>query len=182
MNTPVHSIVIFGPESTGKTTLARSLAAHFGEPWSQEYVREYWDSHGGRVTAADLADIARGQIAGEEDARAKAAKFAFHDTDLLTCTLWDDLLFPGACPAWVRETMEERVRKVSLFLLCNTDVPFEPDPQRCFPDEEGRAMSMRLWRESLTSRNLPYLDITGPWDERLQKAIRDVGAITKNPP
>ena len=35
----VKRIAIFGAESTGKSTLAEELAAHFGEPCVPEYVR-----------------------------------------------------------------------------------------------------------------------------------------------
>src|ERR1035437_10321237 len=86
----IKRIVIFGTESTGKTTLAQQLAAHFGEPWSPEFVREFWDAHGGQITADDLDAIARGQIAGEDYAAARARPAVFCDTELLTCTLWDD--------------------------------------------------------------------------------------------
>jgi hypothetical protein len=33
----------------GKTTLARKLSAHFGEPVVPEFVREFWDAHGGAI-------------------------------------------------------------------------------------------------------------------------------------
>ena len=59
----VKRIAIFGTESTGKTSLAERLALHFGEPWSREFAREFWDSHAGTIAAADLDVIARGQIA-----------------------------------------------------------------------------------------------------------------------
>ena len=58
-------IAIFGPESTGKSTLAASLAAEFDEPWSPEYVRQFWEERAGRIVAGDLDAIARGQIAAE---------------------------------------------------------------------------------------------------------------------
>ena len=34
-------IVLFGPESSGKTTLATQLAAHFNAQWVPEYMRIY---------------------------------------------------------------------------------------------------------------------------------------------
>ena len=34
-------ILILGPESTGKSTLASDLAVHFDEPWVPEFAREY---------------------------------------------------------------------------------------------------------------------------------------------
>ena len=56
-----------------------------------------------------------------------------------------------------------------------TDVPFEPDPQRCFPDPDGRAMCMRLWRETLTSRGLPFVELhVGDFEARALQAIRAV--------
>src|SRR5476651_2021275 len=134
----IRRIAVFGTESTGKTTLAQQLAAHFGEPWAPEFVRDYWDTHGGQITADDLDAIARGQIAGEDAAAARAQHVVFCDTELLTCTLWDDWLFPGACPPWVREEAERRARGVALWLLCDTDIPWSADPQRSFPDAASR--------------------------------------------
>ncbi|RFC43452.1 MAG: Nicotinamide riboside kinase, partial [Verrucomicrobia bacterium] len=43
MNPDIKRVVVFGTESTGKTTLAQNLAAHFGAPWAPEFVREFWD-------------------------------------------------------------------------------------------------------------------------------------------
>jgi len=177
MNEGVKRIAVFGPESTGKTTLTAALAAHFGEPWSREFVREYWDTHGATITAGDLDAIARGQIAAEDSAAAAARRVAFCDTDLLTCVLWDDLLFPGHCPPWARAEADRRARDFALYLLCDTDLAFEPDPQRCFPDAAGRAMCRRLWRETLVNRGLPFVEIHGAGREREAAAIAAVDAV-----
>lgn len=170
-------IVLFGTESTGKTTLAQRLAAHFGEPWSEEFVREFWEIRGGKITAEDLGTIALGQLANEDRAIAAARRAVFFDTDLLTCTLWDDVLFPGACPPWVRTESEERAREVALWLLCDTDVPFEPDPQRSFPDAASRARGRELWRAALVSRGLPFVEIRGDWPARARTAIAAVEQV-----
>lgn len=167
-------IAIFGAESTGKTALAAALAAHFGEPWSPEFVREFWDTHGGTITAADLDAIARGQIANEDATAARARRVVFHDTELLTCVLWDDLLFPEKCPPWVRAAAERRARGIALWLLCDTDLPWLPDPQRCFPDAAGRAMCRQLWRTTLEQRALPFAEITATGPERAARAIAAV--------
>ena len=170
-------IVIFGTESTGKTVLTQRLAAHFGEPWSEEFVREFWEIRGGTITAEDLGTIALGQMANEDRAIAAARRAVFFDTDLLTCTLWDDALFPGKCPAWVRAEAEERAGAIALWLLCDTDVPFEPDPQRSFPDAAGRARARGLWREALEKRGLPFVEIHGDWPARARAAIAAVERI-----
>lgn len=173
----VKRIVVFGTESTGKSTLAERLAAHFGEPWAREYAREFWDARSGRITAADLDAIGRGQVANEEAAAAQARRVVFCDTDLLTCTLWNDALFPGACPAWVREQAEVRARRVARYLLCDADVPFVADPQRCFPDDTARARARNAWRDALVTRALPHVEIYGDWTERERRAIAAVEEV-----
>ena len=170
----IRRVVVFGTESTGKSTLAERLAVRFGEPWAEEFVREFWEIKAGKITGEDLGSIALGQIANEERAAAAARRVVFLDTDLLTCTLWDDVLFPGACPPWVRAEAEERARGVALWLLCDTDVPFEPDPQRSFPDAAGRARGRKIWREALEQRGLPYVEIGGTWVERERLAVEAV--------
>lgn len=174
----VARVVLSGTESTGKTWLAQRLAEHFGEPWAAEYAREFWDAHGG-ITPADLDAVDRGQVANEEAAAARARRVVFLDTDLITCVLWNDLLFPGACPAWVRAAADVRARGNALYLLCDADVPFAPDPQRCFPEPEDRERARALWREALTSRGLPVVDIRGDWAERERSAIAAVEAMLR---
>jgi NadR type nicotinamide-nucleotide adenylyltransferase len=172
-------IVVFGTESTGKTTLTEKLAAHFGEPWAPEFVREFWDLKDGQITAEDLGTIALGQMANEDRAMAQAKRLAFFDTDLLTCTLWDDWLFPGKCPPWVRAEAEARAREVSLWLLCDTDIPWAIDPQRSFPDEANRERGRRMWRETLTKHARPFVDIRGDRITRERTAIAAVESVLK---
>lgn len=172
----VARVVVTGTESTGKTWLAQRLAAHFGESWSAEHAREFWDAHGG-IRAEDLDAVDRGQVANEEEAAARARRVVFLDTDLITCVMWNDLLFPGACPAWVREEAERRGRRAALYLLCEADVPYAPDPQRCFPDEAERQRVARLWRDALVSRGLPFVEIRGEWEERERTAIAAVERV-----
>ena len=37
----IIKVVLFGPESTGKTTLSNLLARHYNTVWAPEYAREY---------------------------------------------------------------------------------------------------------------------------------------------
>jgi NadR type nicotinamide-nucleotide adenylyltransferase len=173
----IKRIAIFGTESTGKTMLAQRLAAHFGEPWSPEFVREFWDLNEGKIGPHDLGTIALGQMANEEVAATQAKRLMFCDTELITCTLWNDALFPGACPEWIRAEAEERSHAFTLYLLCDTDVPYVPDPQRCFPDAAARERAGRLWREALVSRRLPFVEIRGAWAERERTAIAAVERV-----
>jgi NadR type nicotinamide-nucleotide adenylyltransferase len=170
-------IAIFGPESTGKTQLTEQLAEYFNESWSPEFVREFWELRDGKIAASDLGTIALGQIANEDYAFEQARRVAFCDTEVLTCVLWNDLLFPEKCPAWVRTEAEQRAGLFDVYLLCDTDLPFVADPQRCFPDEAGRAMCRRVWREALESRNLPFVEIRGEGPARLAAAVVAVETV-----
>lgn len=174
----IKRVAIFGTESTGKTTLAQKLADHFGEPWSPEFVREFWELREGTIVAGDLGTIALGQISNEDAAIAKARRVVFCDTELLTNVLWADVLFPGRCPEWVRQEAEVRSREFSLYLLCDTDVAFEPDPQRCFPDETARNKNRDLWRHTLETRGLPFVEIRGDWATREATAIAAVETVS----
>jgi len=63
MNQPKpYVITIVGPESSGKTTLARELADRYGCPWVPEYAREYLDGLGRDYQEEDLVLIAKGQL------------------------------------------------------------------------------------------------------------------------
>jgi HTH-type transcriptional regulator, transcriptional repressor of NAD biosynthesis genes len=174
----VKRVVVTGTESTGKTQLTQQLAVHFGEPWSAEHAREYWDTHGG-ITAEDLDALDRSQVANEEQAAARAKRVVFFDTDLITCVLWNDLLFPGACPGWVRVEADRRARRNALYLLCLPDVPYVSDPQRCFPDDAMRTRAGEMWREALVSRDLPFVEIRGSWAERERAAVAAVEKILR---
>lgn len=98
------------------------------------------------------------------------------DTEALTTVLWSDLLY-GTCPEDVRRGAERRCRNYALYLLCAADVPFAADPQRCFPDAEGRAMAARVWRGAVARRGLPCVEIRGDWAERERAAIAAVERV-----
>ncbi|MBL9214139.1 MAG: ATP-binding protein [Opitutaceae bacterium] len=168
-------IAVFGAESTGKTRLAEALARRCGAPWVPEYAREFWDRHGA-ITLADIPAIAREQWRREDEAAAQAGRLLICDTEALTTVLWSDLLY-GTCPEEVRRGAEARCRGYALYLLLDTDAPFAPDPQRCFPDPADRERAGRAWRDALERRGLPFVHIRGSWAEREEAAARAVEGI-----
>ena len=80
-------IVLFGPESSGKTTLSEDLAAHFNAPLVKEYMREYlqevWDSEKRICEPRDILPIAEGQIKAENELAVSTDPLLICDTDLL---------------------------------------------------------------------------------------------------
>jgi NadR type nicotinamide-nucleotide adenylyltransferase len=175
MNTPLR-IAVYGPESTGKTQLAERLAAHFGAPLVTEYARERWEAQGGVLALDDMLPVAREQWRREDEAVARADKLVICDTDALTTMLWSDLLY-GTCPEELRRGAEKRCRDYALYLLLDIDVPFTPDPQRCFPDPGDREKCMRIWRGALERRHLPFAVIRGDWPAREAAAIAAIRSV-----
>jgi len=84
---PIKRIAITGPESTGKTWLAKNLAAYFHTVYVPEYAVEYLLEHGPAYTLKDIENIAKGQLELEEQYVQKAGGLLFCDTDLLVCKI-----------------------------------------------------------------------------------------------
>ena len=95
-------IVLFGPESTGKTTLAKQLSAYFNTEWVPEYMRTYlqekWDKNAEKISKEDLLPIAKGQIALENKRSKNADNFLFCDTNLLELQVYCCLLYTSPSP------------------------------------------------------------------------------------
>ena len=169
---PVVRVVLTGSESTGKTTLAHQLAAHYGTVASREFVREYAIARGNQLGVEDHGPIARGQMAAEDDAVARAHRVAFIDTDLVSTVVYCDHYY-GRCPAWIAEAAVARA--ADLYLLMNIDVPWVADPAR---DRGDRRPEMHaLFRHRLEALHLPYVEIGGNWEQRLAAAVRAVDAL-----
>ena len=165
-------VCVFGPESTGKSTLARRLADHFGGGLVPEYARTLLEAQHGRLDADDIPRIARGQAASEEALARNARGVLFCDTDVLTTLIWSETLY-GSSPAWVRD--EAARRTYDLYLLLDVDVPWVGDVVRYLP-EDRRAFFDRC-RSELEARGRRYVAVRGGWDERFETARRAVAEL-----
>ncbi|MCS3798178.1 AAA family ATPase [Niastella sp. OAS944] len=173
----MKKVVIIGPESTGKSTLSEQLAKHYNTTWVPEYAREYLIEHGTEYTYDDLLTIAKGQVALEESYINRAAPFAkvlFVDTDQYVMKVWCEFVF-GKCHQWVLDQITKR--KYDLYLLCNIDLPWIHDPLREYPDLAPRLELYEIYKNLLTNQSVPWVEISGNYDERLQKAIQAVNVL-----
>jgi len=174
----LKTVALTGPESTGKSTLSRLLAAHYCTSWAREYARDYLEQHGPTYALPDLEAIARGQLAAEETAVAAAAAaqrpVVFFDTDLSVIKIWAEHAF-GHCPAWIQQHIEQQ--HYDLVLLLNVDLPWEPDPLREHPDPAQRAYFYQLYQTELRQQKSPLIEIGGPPAQRLAQAVAAVEGL-----
>jgi len=162
----MYKIVLTGPESTGKTTLAQQLADYYQTNWVEEYARTYIDGLNRAYEEADLLEMAKGQLQMEEKGLLTAQDFLFIDTDLITFKIWAKYRY-GRCDAWILEQIEERF--YDLYILCATDVLWEDDPQRENPD--NREALFGLYVKELELYEKRFLVVKGGEKSRLAAVI-----------
>jgi len=122
-------VVLFGPESTGKTTLSKQLARYYNSVWVPEYAREYlqdkWNEERKTCEPKDLLPIAKGQIALENKLAKKTDTVLICDTNLLETKVYSEAYYSGTChPALEKYALEH---KYSLYFLTYIDTPWEAD-------------------------------------------------------
>ena len=162
----MRTVCLHGPESTGKSTLARELAAHFKTVAVPEYGRIYCEVFGNDCDIDDLRAIRRGHELMAAAGRSKANGILILDTDAVMTAVWSDILL-GARPA----DLDRIDDPAELYLLCDIDVPFVADNIRYFPDPTARARMFAQTKAELEKRKLAFVIITGSREERLRTAI-----------
>ncbi len=161
----VRKVCVFGPESTGKTTLARDLADRFRTALAPEYGRIYTERFGVECESQDLLRIARGQIAATHAAARQANKILIIDTDPVLTAVWSDMLTGARDPY-----LEDFTDTADLYLLTGIDMPWDDDGTRYFPDDATRQRFFDACKAELDRRELPYVTLTGDRAKRLADA------------
>jgi NadR type nicotinamide-nucleotide adenylyltransferase len=176
----LKKIVIIGPESTGKSSLCEKLAQHYQTKWVPEYARAYLLENGMKYTEQDLLLIAKGQLALEDHFTDLVQKqlpvppVLFIDTNMYVMKVWSEFVFKNADP-WI--TKQLPLRKYQLYLLCNIDLPWIKDELREYPDLNTRKELYNIYKKLLESQPAPWVDISGNYQERFQKAIIAVDSL-----
>jgi len=172
-------IVLFGPESTGKTTLAKQLAEHFNTLWVPEYMREYlqqkWDSKGEKCAVDDLMPIAEGQMQAENEAAKLVTELLICDTNLLEISIYSQYYYNGFCPDEIKKYAKENT--YDLYFLTSVDVPWKVDDLRDRPYE--RQKMFRTFETQLKDYQFKFQILKGSEVERFLSAVEKITELLK---
>lgn len=160
-----------GPESTGKSTLAKALAKEFNTVYVEEYMRTYleqkWLNESRLCEETDIQPIVEGQIIRENKAIKKANKIIFCDTNALQNLIYAEEYYPNYKNKFVQNCADSH--RYDLYLLCNIDVPWEDDILRDRPQEREKMFT--IFADALCKRNINFSTISGSLKERLELTI-----------
>ena len=170
-------VVLFGPESTGKTTLSKQLARYYNTVWTPEFAREYlqnkWNNERKTCEKDDLLPIAVGQMKLENYLAKKADKILICDTDLLETKVYSEEYYGG----FVDPKLDEAAIKneYDIYFLTYIDTPWEEDDLRDRPEQ--RLEMFTAFENTLKKYNRPYILLKGDKETRLKKATEIIDKL-----
>ncbi|MCL6267520.1 DUF4301 family protein [Flagellimonas myxillae] len=170
-------VVLFGPESTGKTTLSQQLARQYNTVWVPEYAREYlqnkWNNERKTCEPKDLLPIAEGQIRLENDLTQKATDVLICDTDLLETKVYSEAYYLGHCDPLLEKYALENT--YDLYFLTYIDTPWEPDDLRDKPNERQRMFD--YFHDTLKKYDRNFVILKGDKATRLATAVKQIDKL-----
>lgn len=173
----IIKIVLFGPESTGKTTLSEQLARHYNTVWVPEYAREFlqdkWNNERKTCESHDLLPIAEGQMKLENRLTKKASKVLICDTDLLETKVYSEAYYVGHCNPLLEKYA--LINTYDLYFLTYIDVPWVGDDLRDKPNERERMF--QYFKDTLEKYNRNFVTLKGDKKTRLATAIKHIDQL-----
>ncbi len=171
----VKKVCVFGPESTGKSTLTQHLANLYHTTYVSEYAQELIERKNGKIQYEDMEQIVVGHYQDIENKIQTANKLLFVDTDAIISKIWSTELF-GKYPAMIDTFIKEN--DFDLYLLLDVDVPWVDDIHRFRPD--NRNNFFKVCQNELVKNNCPFKVISGNWSDRLTAATTAVNDLIDN--
>lgn len=163
-------IAITGPESSGKTTLAKLLAQKLNGVFIPEFAREYLIRQNCNYIQKDLDSIAKGQL---KLWQACENNLLIADTDLSVIYIWSKYKY-NSVSDYIEKSFSKQIDDgyFEYYILCTPDTPWEDDVLRENPD--NRDQLMNLYIQELDKRNVPYTIVKGTNEERLNSVILEI--------
>ena len=173
----ILKIALFGPESTGKTTISEQLARYYNTVWVPEYAREYlqkkWNDERKTCEPKDLLPIAEGQMRLENTLAKKATKILICDTDLLETKVYSEAYYVGHCDPILEKYALQNA--YDLYFLTYIDIAWEQDDLRDKPKERERMFA--YFKETLEKYNRNFVILKGDKNTRLRTAIEHIDKL-----
>ena len=164
-------VTVFGPESTGKTTLARHLSRRFDGLYMPEFGRVYTHALGIEEAAwqpHQLSEIASQHAMLREEIEARGgARLMVEDTDVVKTAIWSDLLCETRDPGfdWDGAALPD------LYLLLTPETPFVQDVIRMHARQARREAFYDRCIAELERRRARYSVVSGAdFDQRTRAA------------
>ncbi len=172
-------VVLFGPESTGKTFLAKTLADHYKTFLVSEFSRIYAEEKAGKgetLSKDDVLVIAKGQMDLENKLSKLADILLICDTDLLETKVYSEAYYNGYSPDVLNKLAVENY--YNLYFLTNIDIPWEADGIRDRPYK--RKEIFQAFESALIESKKKYVILSGTKDERLKLAVSHIDKLLKD--
>ena len=153
----MFKVGIIGPESTGKSTLARYLAKRYHGVLIPEYARTYVEQKGSTdVSYDEVYKIAKHQIEqlstlpfrGESE-----GGLYFFDTELIVTKVWFEYAFHRV-PEWLNEAIKQY--PMDVYLLCRPDISWIADKARSNGSDEIRQELFDRYEQEIEELGIPY--------------------------
>jgi len=167
----ITRIVFYGPESTGKSTLARKMAEYFNTDWVPEYARDLlqvkMENTGKTCESSDMLPIVQGQIRTENELIKTSNQYLFCDTDPLETYVYTKIYFPDEDFRWLDKLCDEFI--YDYYFLTYIDTPWVPDDLRDKPNE--REEIFKLFYKELKIRKKNFTILKGNLQIRTEKVL-----------
>ncbi|MDQ0088653.1 NadR type nicotinamide-nucleotide adenylyltransferase [Paenibacillus anaericanus] len=164
----ITKVVFMGAMSTGKSTIAESLADRYHTTFASEYGRDYWTEHqvDRRIGLEAFDEIAVGHIEREEQAVLEANRYLFVDTNAITTYMFA-LDYHGRAPELLTRIALKNAQRYDLFFLCDDDIPYDDTWDRS--GDQKRQVFHKQIIADLHERRIPFITLRGSLEERLRK-------------
>jgi HTH-type transcriptional repressor of NAD biosynthesis genes len=167
-------VYFYGPESTGKSFMAKKMAEKYKTGFVPEVARELIISND--FNREDIIMIGRAQTERIFQKARNANKILFCDTDLITTQIYSRYYLKVVPP--VLYELEKMV-EYDLYFLFDIDVPWVPDGLRDSGEEKRREEMYEIFRSELERRNIRYIKIQGDWEEREKTIVKEIAKLMR---
>lgn len=162
-------IAFTGPESSGKTTLAKRVAELFNGICIEEYAREYLINKLG-YEQKDLDIIAKNQYENWN----VEGDLIIADTELTVIKIWSEYRY-NYCSEYILEKYNNQ--DFDHYFLCKPDIPWEEDPLRENPNNREELFELYLNELKLSNRRFTILE--GSIENRLKICKQVISSFFK---